>query len=217
MMTSRVWNNRVVRKTLVLERTLAALFIGWVLLALPQRVLTQDASPDEYQIKLAFLYNFSKFVEWPDQAFQSRQTPLKICVVGTDPFGKTLEDELRTRNTGGHPIAVTRLAPGGDFSTCHIVFIRAEERKRFATILAGLKGRDILTVGETDGFLESGGHVNFIFLGNSLHFNVNLAATRRTGLKFSARLLALAKNLAPPSDPNGTAVETSRPRGGSHP
>jgi uncharacterized protein DUF4154 len=214
-MACRTWNNLEIRKTLVLGRTLAALFIGWILLALPQRVLSQGAPPDEYQVKLAFLYNFTKFVEWPDQAFPSQQAPLVICVVGTDPFGMELKDELRARKTAGHPIAVTRLAASGDFSTCHIAFIRAEERKQFARILAGLKGRDILTVGETDGFLESGGHFNFIFLGNSLHFYVNLTATRETRLKISARLLALAMNLASPRGANGTELEPSRSHSGS--
>jgi len=210
MMTSRVWKSWGNRKVFVLGRTLAVLYIGWMVLALPQEVLSQDSSPDEYQIKLAFLYNFTKFVEWPDQAFPSQQAPLVICVVGSDPFGKALEDELRTRKTAGHPIAVTRRASGGNFSKCHIAFIRAEERKHLATILSGLKGHDILAVGEMPGFLELGGHVNFIFLGNSLHFNVNLAATRQTHLNFSAQLLALAKNLEAPIGANGTSREPSR-------
>lgn len=197
-MTSGVQNNSGIRRRLIVGRALAALSVSWVLLALPPGTVSQDSPPDEYQIKLAFLYNFTKFVQWPDQAFPSRQTPLLICVVGIDPFGKTLEDELSTRKTAGHPIAVARLAPSGDLGACHIAFIRAEERKQVATILAGLKNRDVLTVGEMPGFLESGGHVNFIFLGNSLHFSVNLAATRQAHLKLSAQLLALAKNLADP-------------------
>jgi YfiR/HmsC-like len=190
--------------------------LGGVLLALPQVLRAQESSPDEYRVKLAFLYNFTKFVDWPDGSFRSEQTPLVICVVGTDPFGKALEDELSTRTSGSHPIAVARLAFSGDLSPCHVLFIRAEERKHLAAIFSRLKGRNILTVGETPGFLESGGQVNFVFVDKSLHFEINLAATRQTQLKFSSKLLALARNLAGPQglqspQSNGDGVSADEP------
>ena len=155
-MANRAWKNWGIRSKFTVGWALAALFIGWIFLALPQGVLSQDSSPDEYQIKLAFLYNFTKFVEWPEEALPNQQTPLVICVVGTDPFGKAFEDQLSTRKTAGHPITVRRLGASGDFSACCITFVRAEERKRLASILSRLNGRDILTVGEMPGFLESG-------------------------------------------------------------
>ena len=77
-MANRAWKNWGIRRKFIIGRTLAAPFIGWLLLALPQGVLAQDSSPDEYQIKLAFLYNFTKFVEWPEQALPSQQTHLVI-------------------------------------------------------------------------------------------------------------------------------------------
>lgn len=196
-MASRAWTSWRVRNLLVLARALVALSIGWAFLAQPQRGLSQAGSPDEYQVKLAFLYNFTKFVEWPDQALSSPQAPFTICVVGADPFGKELENELRTRNAADHPIAVSRLGSSGDVGRCQIAFIRAEERKRLAAIISRAKGHDVLTVGEASGFLESGGQVNLVFIGKSLHLAVNLAATQQTHLKLSSKLLSLATNLGP--------------------
>jgi len=197
-MTFRTRQSRRAARKFAVGRALALLFLSSALLALPHDLLSQDDPPDEYQVKLAFLYNFTKFVEWPEQAFSSAKTPLVICVVGTDPFGKALEDDLATRRTAGHPITVRRLGVGGDFSGCHITFVRAEERKHLAAILSRLNGHDVLTVGEMSGFLEGGGQVNFDFTAQSLHFNVNLVAVRQTRLKLSSKLLALARNLANP-------------------
>lgn len=165
-------------------------------LTLPGRLRAQEGSPDEYRVKLAFLYNFTKFVDWPERAFAGAQAPLVICVVGTDPFGRELEDDLSARTSGSHPVAVARRTFSGDFSSCHVVFVRAEERKHLATVISHLKDRDVLSVGEMPGFLESGGQVNFIFEEKSLRFEISLAATRQTQLKFSSKLLALARNLS---------------------
>lgn len=118
-----------------------------------------------------------------------------------DPFGRELENELSTRKGAGHPIAVTRVDSSGAIGRCQIVFIRAEERKHLATIIARARGHDVLTVGEMTGFLEDGGQVNLVFTGKSLHSEVNLSAARQTRLRLSSKLLSLATNLTSRPDP----------------
>jgi hypothetical protein len=192
----RLRPSRLVLKTRFRGPTLAVGLIGWALLGIPSQARGQDSSLDEYQVKLGFLYNFSKFVEWPEQAFPAPNSPLVIGIVGSDPFGKELENDLSTRATRGHPIVLKRLSADGDLTACHILFIRAEERRHLAGILARLKGRAILTVGETPGFLDRGGHIDFVFVDKSLGFEVNRAATQQTPLKLSAKLLTVAKSMA---------------------
>jgi hypothetical protein len=147
----------------------------------------------EYPVKLAFLYNFTKFVEWPPDSYHSPSAPLVICIVGNDPFSPDVEGELRTRTVGSHPIEVRTQRSSDILQVCHMVFVPATEEGQAARIVKGLKGSSTLTVGEVEGFAVLGGIINLTAEGNKLHFEVNLLAAERAGLKISANMLALAK------------------------
>jgi hypothetical protein len=147
----------------------------------------------EYPVKLAFLYNFSKFVEWPPNSYRDPGAPLSICIVGEDPFSPELEIELRTRKVGGHPVEVRRLRQSDLLSACHIIFIPVTEKNQADRIVNGLKGSSTLIVGEIEGFALQGGIINFTVEDNRLHFEVNMLAAERAGLKISSKLLSLAR------------------------
>jgi len=147
----------------------------------------------EYPVKLAFLYNFTKFVEWPPDSYRSPSAPLVICIVGTDPFSPDIEAELRTRTVGSHPIEVRTLRPSDILNVCHMVFVPATAEDQATRIVRGLNGSNTLTVGETKGFAVLGGIINLTSEGNRLHFEINLLAAERASLKISANMLALAK------------------------
>src|ERR1700691_612172 len=68
------------------------------------RAFSMNEETVEYPVKRAFLYNFTKFVEWPPDSYISPSAPLVICIVGSDPFSPDIEGELRTRPVGSHPI-----------------------------------------------------------------------------------------------------------------
>ncbi len=147
----------------------------------------------EYPVKLAFLYNFTKFVEWPSDSFRNPDAPLVICIVGNDPFNPSIEGELRSRTVGSHPIEVRTLRTSDILSVCHMVFVPVTAEDQATKVVRGLKGSSTLTVGETEGFAVLGGIINLTVEENKLHFEVNLLAAERAGLKISAKMLALAK------------------------
>jgi uncharacterized protein DUF4154 len=147
----------------------------------------------EYPVKLAFLYNFTKFVEWPPGSYRDAGAPLAICIVGRDPFSPEIEGDLRTRIAGSHPVEVLRLKPTDTLRECHMVFIPATEKDQANKIVKDLKGSSTLTVGETEGFAGLGGIINLTVEGNKVHFEVNQLAAQRAGLKISSKLLSLAK------------------------
>ena len=147
----------------------------------------------EYPVKLAFLYNFTRFVEWPADSYRGPDAPLVICIVGNDPFSPDIEGELRSRTTGDHPIEVRTLRPSDIMSVCHMVFVPVAAEDQATRIVRDLKGSSTLTVGETEGFAVRGGIINLTVEQNKLHFEINLLAAERAGLKISSRMLALAK------------------------
>jgi len=155
--------------------------------------LSQNEEGAEYSVKLGFLYNFTKFVEWPPDSFRDPGAPLVICIVGHDPFRQDLEAELRTRKVGDHPVEVRTQTPTDKLTGCHIVFVPVTERNQSERILRGLQGSRTLTVGETVGFAVLGGVINLKVEDNKVHFEINRLAADRAGLKIGSRLLSIAK------------------------
>jgi hypothetical protein len=166
---------------------------GGLFLSASPKALSQNEVGVEYSVKLGFLYNFTKFVEWPPDSFRDPGAPLAICIVGHDPFRQDLEAELRTRKVGDHPVEVRTQTPNDKLSVCQIVFVPVTEKNQADRILRGLQGSRTLTVGETEGFAVLGGIINLTVEGNNVHFEINRLAADRAGLKISSKLLNMAK------------------------
>ena len=150
-----------------------------------------EAGLRESLVKLAFLYNFARFTDWPATAFRKPASPLRFCVLGDDPFGASF-DAIAAKRIRGRSIAVRRLASTRDAARCHVLFVSRSEIPRLAEILASLRGLPILTVADMADFARSGGIINLKTANSKIRFEVNLDAARLVGLRFSSRFLSLA-------------------------
>jgi hypothetical protein len=155
--------------------------------------VSRAQEPSEYQVKAAFLYNFTKFVDWPQTSGNDTQRPLEICVVGDDPFGGDLDKIVEGESVNERPLVVRRLRRAVDAKTCSIAFVSSSERGHLRPILDTLRGTSVLSVGDTPGFAQMGGVINFILQDNRVHFEINVDAAQRARLKISSKLLSLAK------------------------
>jgi hypothetical protein len=158
-------------------------------------VLAQAEALEEYQVKAAFLYQFTKFIEWPAEAFPDANAPFSICVAGVDPFGNILNQLLQQKTVGQRRLELRRSTHKKDLQGCQILFISASERKRFPAILTKVKGSPVVTVSESDRFMQAGGAINFFLSEERVRFDINLGATEGTGLKVSSRLLSVARTV----------------------
>jgi hypothetical protein len=163
-------------------------------LAAPAPVSPQDG-PLEYRVKAAFLLNFARFAEWPEEALPEGDAPIYVCVYGSDPFRGALDELIKGESVGGHPLEVRRLRPGGDLSACHVVFIGASERARLPQVLGRVRGQPVLTVGEMDGFLENGGIIRFVLEQRRVRFDVNLEAAEQAGVRLRSQPLKVARRV----------------------
>jgi hypothetical protein len=169
-------------------------FVLAALLALAAAsVVRAQAPPTEYEVKAVFLFNFSQFVDWPATAFADDSSPLVIGVLGSDPFGPTLDEIVRGETVNGRPLVVRRYQSLDQVDDCHILFIDRSQEPRFETILAALKDRNVLTVGDFDGFAERGGMIRFVTVGNKIRLRINLAAAQDAKLMISSKLLRPAQ------------------------
>ena len=154
-----------------------------------------QAEPDaaqEQQVKSAFLYNFTKFVEWPAARFASPGDPIVLGVFGDADILDTLEVVVRGRTVNGRTLVVRRVVTVQEVRSTHLVFAAASEDTRFAAISAALRDDAVLTVGESPDFLAEGGSIRLLLMAGKLRFEINAAAAERAHLKISAQLQSLA-------------------------
>lgn len=172
-------------RTFLVKILLLALFP--VLLSHPAR------AAEEYEVKAAFLLNFTKFVVWPPDAFRNERSPLAICVLGDDPFGNALNDMVKGEAVSGHAVTVHRIREAPESKACQVLYFATPEREA-GRILAGL-GPGILTVGEGDKFLRDGGIIAFMIQDRRVRFDINQDAAARARLMLSSRLMMVARNI----------------------
>lgn len=146
----------------------------------------------EYQVKAAFLYNFTKYVEWPDRCFAAADAPFVIGVIGRNPFGGELEKLVRGRSVAGRSIVAVQLTAIDPTTTLHLLFVATGEEKKIEPHMATLRRAGVLTVGESDRFTAIGGIVTFIRREDQVRFEIDAASAGTSGLKVSAQLLKLA-------------------------
>jgi hypothetical protein len=175
--------------------TFRSLLCGWLvpLLCLQAGVARgEDAVSKEYRLKAAFLYNFTKFVDWPEQAFAAADSPLVIGVFRTNPFGSELEGAVRGRKINGRRIVVRQVSSAAAARQTHILFVGAAQDSRLEELKDALKGSPVLTVGESQAFEKQSGMITFKIQNDSLRFTIHKEPAQRVGLKISAQLQKLA-------------------------
>jgi hypothetical protein len=171
--------------------------VAFALLSSGGASLSAQQVSKEYQIKAAFLYNFSQFVEWPASAFSNAQAPLVIGVIGDDPFGSYLDDIVRNEKVNNHPLVVQRFRRVNEIKNCHVLFVSRSEDKQIGQIISNLRGREILTVGDFEGFAQQGGMIRFITENNKIRFRINVGVARAAKLTISSKLLRAAEIVNP--------------------
>lgn len=156
----------------------------------------QELSAPEYKVKAAFLYNFTKLVTWPTNAFTSSAAPLVIGVLGNDPFGDDLDKILAGRSVNGRRLQAARFETVEQVTNCQVLFICESERRKLDLILENLQGKPILTVSDLKGG-EPRMMITLVKVNDTLDLRINLEAATRSGLQFSSRLTRLDKSLRP--------------------
>ena len=169
-------------------------WITAVLLALcPPAGVAQE--PTESQVKAAFLFNFVKFIEWPEESLRENGGRIRLCVLGAGPFAPQLERMVAGKSVNGRALEVVNVSLGGPWSHCQMLFVGSAQAGALHKLLDDLRGDSVLTVGEGSEFLRQGGAIRFFLLDNHVRFEINLDAAEQARLKISSKLLALAQSV----------------------
>ena len=156
----------------------------------------QPVSDREYQVKAAFLFNFTQFVEWPPAALPQTGAALVIGILGENPFGKYLYEMISGEAANGHPLEVHQYKAVNEIKTCHILFINLPQAK-MKEALTALKGQSILTVSDDNNFIQMGGMIRFVTKQNKIQIQIDLERAKDADLMISSKLLSVAEIVSP--------------------
>lgn len=146
----------------------------------------------EYQIKAAFLYNYSKFITWPEQAFAHANSPFTLCLFGHDPFGEVLDVTVKNERILGRKVQIKRIQQVQATVDCHILYVDKSAEMELRNIYRLVRQYPILTVSDIPDFVGRGGMVEFINVSNKVRFTIDIEQLRSVGLKADANLLKIA-------------------------
>ena len=151
-----------------------------------------DVSPGEIQIKAAFLYKFTGYVEWPKSSFKDANSPIIIAVVGADEIADELRHMVSGRTVQSRPLTVIEVNKESDLNGVHMLFIGRDASARLARLLEAVRQRPILTVTDSPDGLDRGGIINFVMVKRRVQFEIAIDAAEKVGLVLSSRLLSVA-------------------------
>ena len=155
----------------------------------------QQSQAAENALKAAFLYNFTKFIDWPASAFPGSTAPFQVCVLADDAFRRAVETTLHGEQNRGRPFSVSVPQSTENVRTCHVVYFGAEEGERWAARLPALRQAPVLTVGEGPRFLDRGGLIAFLLVSDRVRFDIRKQGAEQAGLNVSAKLLRVARQV----------------------
>ena len=176
----------------VLRRHLCGLLLlicGWSSLG------TVAHAQNELQSKAARITRIAQVTTWPSNKL-SPNTPLVIGVYGADSITDFLEMAVQGRRLKGRDVVVKRCSAVQEVVGCHVLFISRSEEGRLRDVLRRTSGEPILTIGETDNFMDKGGIVFLTMIGGSAQFTFDVSNLKRSRLEIDPETLALA-NPAP--------------------
>jgi len=148
--------------------------------------------PTEDLVKVAFLYNFVQFVEWPSKARGGDDAPVYLCVLGNDVLEPAFQS-INGKTAKGRKLLVRFARELNEIGECHLMFVARSEKMHMSSIVQQLQDRPILTVSDMADFARLGGVIGLITVDNKIRFEINVNAARRAGIKISSRLLNLAR------------------------
>lgn len=160
------------------------------LVTVASETAAQDVEKVETSVQAAYLYQFTRFVEWPEMG---TGRPLVVCVVGKDPFGPALDRAVQDRRAAGRRVTVRRVADPRAAADCNLAFLPAAESSRLAELQDAVGQAPVLLVGDGPRFAQQGGMIAFYREEDRVRFEVNTAAAESVGLRISSRLLGIAR------------------------
>lgn len=159
-----------------------------ILLTLSQSFAWCQSQVEEYNLKAAFVYNFTKYINWGPFAPEGE---FVIGIVGQSPIYEPLQEIAQTKTVNDKKIVIRTFIKPEDITSCNILYISKNGSIPLYSVLEKVNS-GTLTISEEEGYARQGTAFNFVLVKDKLRFESNIRALNSTGLKASSQLLKLA-------------------------
>jgi hypothetical protein len=165
----------------------------------PGQAVTGQSS--EFKLKILFVFKFLKFTVWPGNRNKGK---IVVGVIGETPLAAGVA-EVPNAKVGDRPVFINVIPKWSNsrneaqtklLAECHALYICASARAHTKQIMAQLRGKSVLTIGEDSQFLEEGGVFNFFIDMKKVRFDANQRNAKASKVKISSKLLHLSRRVA---------------------
>lgn len=185
-----VFQVTVSKALLVLLSTLALLLIG-------SGTARAEDSPDDVarQIKAAYLVKFANYIEWPPGSFEDPESPIVIGVIGADRLADELQRVTQTRLIGTRRVAVRKLTTRDTSARVHMLYMGTRAGGQLGEWFNSVEGQPVLSISDSTHDLAHASAIKFVVDNNRLRFDVSVPVAERSGIRITAPLLTVARQL----------------------
>lgn len=174
-----------------LKRILFLWLFLWPLWGPGNPALHAEEIAQEYQLKLAFLINFARFITWPESSFTATQGELTVCVVGQNPFGDELR-KIENRKIGERRVRIKLTETAATIDQCHLLFVSSAASRHMPQLLEAIKQRPVVTVSDIPNFVDQGGGIELVLKQEHLAFIINNSRLKDVDIQAASPMLNLA-------------------------
>ncbi len=154
---------------------------------------SESFDSNELKLKTLYLYNFSKLTQWPSSTFETKTSPMKICIYGNKNYINSAQ-ALSKKSIKKRSLEIQAISSPEQVINCHTLFI-SKNMKKTKYFLRQAYQYNVLTIGDNRKFIQQGGIISLIKINNKIRFEINLGAINKKQLNISSKLLRLAKTI----------------------
>ena len=149
------------------------------------------------QLKVAYIYNFTRFIDWPSPLVER---PFVVAVIGDPEIERGLRNlEAEGKEFDGRAIEIRNYANIDAIESCEVLFVGSGASGQLEAIVERTARAPTLLIGDTPGYASRGVAIEFFLKPDifrekqKLRFRINPAALADRGLAVSSQLMDVAE------------------------
>ncbi len=150
-----------------------------------------NAQSDVSTAKAMFIYNFTRYIEWPKEANNGN---FVISVYGSNQLFNELKEYLSNKLIGTRSITVQKASSSEGIENCQVLFVGFGKTKELKDLKIKIEKNNTLVISEKEGALDDGAAINFVLVGDKLTYEIRQGNAAKAGLKFNSQIFNFAKS-----------------------
>jgi hypothetical protein len=142
-----------------------------------------------HEIHAAMIYNFIKYVQWPNEAEGGE---FVVGVLGEDNVFNTLKTWYDGKPKGSKKYVIKKLTGPAEAGECQVVYLGKGKSKDFEGVKSSIGSKSVLTITDNNGLGQKGSCINFKVVDGKLKFELNQGTVGSANLKVSGALSSMA-------------------------